>query len=105
MLVEMSCMMLGVPVGYLLRNSQKTIRTTDFVLTWSVRILLLLLGLSLGSDDDLMSRMDSLGVRGTFISLCCVAGSLLGARLLEPFMNKSRKRGKADSQTDGDTTS
>ncbi|MEG1610673.1 MAG: LysO family transporter [Bilophila sp.] len=92
MLVEIGCMVLGVPVGYVLRNSRLAIRITDLVLTWSVRILLLLLGLALGADADLMSRMDSLGVRGTFISLCCVAGSLIGARLLEPYMNRSQKK-------------
>ena len=57
-------------------------------LTWSVRILLLLLGLALGADDRLMSQMDTIGARGIFISLCCVAGSLIGARLLEPIMNR-----------------
>ena len=49
---------------------------------------LLLLGLALGADDRLMSQMDTIGARGIFISLCCVAGSLIGARLLEPIMNR-----------------
>ena len=31
---------------------------------------------------------DTIGARGIFISLCCVAGSLIGARLLEPIMNR-----------------
>ena len=47
-----------------------------------------LLGLALGADDRLMSQMDTIGARGIFISLCCVAGSLIGARLLEPIMNR-----------------
>ena len=45
-------------------------------------------GLALGADDRLMSQMDTIGARGIFISLCCVAGSLIGARLLEPIMNR-----------------
>ena len=72
MIVEMGCLILGVPVGFLLRRKPLVIKITDQVLTWSVRILLLLLGLA----------------RGIFISLCCVAGSLIGARLLEPIMNR-----------------
>ena len=83
MIVEMGCLILGVPVGFLLRRKPLVIKITDQVLTWSVRILLLLLGLALGADDRLMSQMD-----GIFISLCCVAGSLIGARLLEPIMNR-----------------
>ena len=75
MIVEMGCLILGVPMGFLLRRKPLVIKITDQVLTWSVRILLLLLGLALGA-------------RGIFISLCCVAGSLIGARLLEPIMNR-----------------
>ena len=79
MIVEMGCLILGVPVGFLLRRKPLVIKITDQVLTWSVRILLLLLGLALGADDRLMSQMDTIGARGIFISLCCVAGSLIGA--------------------------
>ena len=81
MIVEMGCLILGVPVGFLLRRKPLVIKITDQVLTWSVRILL-------GADDRLMSQMDTIGARGIFISLCCVAGSLIGARLLEPIMNR-----------------
>ena len=84
MIVEMGCLILGVPVGFLLRRKPLVIKITDQVLTWSVRILLL----ALGADDRLMSQMDTIGARGIFISLCCVAGSLIGARLLEPIMNR-----------------
>ena len=83
MIVEMGCLILGVPVGFLLRRKPLVIKITDQVLTWSVRILLLLLGLALGADDRLMSQMDTIGARGIFISLCCVAGSLI-----EPIMNR-----------------
>ena len=94
MIVEMGCLILGVPVGFLLRRKPLVIKITDQVLTWSVRILLLLLGLALGADDRLMSQMDTIGARGIFISLCCVAGSLSlrgahrRARLREPIMNR-----------------
>ena len=88
MIVEMGCLILGVPVGFLLRRKPLVIKITDQVLTWSVRILLLLLGLALGAAERLMSQMDTIGARGIFISLCCVAGSLIGARLLEPIMNR-----------------
>ena len=64
MIVEMGCLILGVPVGFLLRRKPLVIKITDQVLTWSVRILLLLLGLALGADDRLMSQMDTIGARG-----------------------------------------
>ena len=88
MIVELGCLVLRVPVGFLLRSEPLAIAHTAQLLTWSVRILLLLLGLALGADDSLMSQMDTIGARGLFLSLCCVAGRLIGARLLEPVMNR-----------------
>lgn len=88
MWVEMTCLVLGVPVGFMLRKKPLIIKLTDQMLTWSVRVLLLLLGLALGADERLMSQMDTIGARGIFISLCCVLGSLVGARLIEPVMNR-----------------
>ena len=58
MIVEMGCLILGVPVGFLLRRKPLVIKITDQVLTWSVRILLLLLGLALGADDRLKARLE-----------------------------------------------
>lgn len=86
MLVEITCLVGGVPLGYALRASQRAIRATEHILLWSVRILLFLLGLALGSDDALMARLGSIGVRGAFISICCLAGTLVGVRLIDPFV-------------------
>lgn len=104
MLIEMSCLILGVPVGYILRKNVLIIKGTDLALTWSVRLLLLLLGLALGADYELMSRMDSLGLRGAAISLCCVAGSLIGAKMLGPFLERATSmRQKSDTHIPGTT--
>ena len=93
MIVEMGCLILGVPVGFLLRRKPLVIKITDQVLTWSVRILLLLLGLAVGTQvvvglAALHAQHLAADLAGIFISLCCVAGSLIGARLLEPIMNR-----------------
>ena len=98
MIAEIGCLVLGVPLGYALRNKPGIIHLTDQTLTWSVRILLFLLGLALGANDDLMSRLDTLGIRGGVISVCCVVGSLIGVRFLEPCMNRyTRRHAKEDS--------
>lgn len=86
MLLEIGVIAAGVPVGWLLRKQRAAVRLTDAVMTWSVRALLLFLGLALGGNDLLMSRLDSLGLRAAIIALCAVFGSLVGARLLEPYL-------------------
>lgn len=89
MLIEMTCLVGGVPVGYLLRSRKAVVRATERSLVWSVRVLLFLLGLSLGGNDALMANLDSIGARGAFISLCCLAGTLAGARLIGPRVGAS----------------
>ena len=86
MLVEMTCLVGGVPVGYLLRSRKAVIRATEQSLVWSVRILLFLLGLNLGGYEELMANLGSIGARGVFISLCCLVGTLAGARAINPFV-------------------
>ena len=79
MIVEMGCLILGVPVGFLLRRKPLVIKITDQVLTWSVRIPLLLLGLALGADDRLMSQMDTIA-RAASSSACAAWRGASSAR-------------------------
>lgn len=87
MLLEVGLIAAGVPVGWLLRKQRAVVRLTDTVMTWSIRALLFFLGLDLGGNALLMSRLDSLGVKAAIIALCAVLGSLVGARLLEPYLH------------------
>ena len=48
MLLEMGLVAAGVPFGWLWRNSVRVIAFVGRGLTWTVRLMLFLLGLSLG---------------------------------------------------------
>lgn len=82
MLAELGCIALGVPAGCLCRRQEKIVRVTDQSMTWLVWVLLFLLGMTVGYDTELMTRMDSLGVRAMLICLCAMTGGQLGAWLL-----------------------
>lgn len=82
MFVELGCIAAGVPLGFALRRIQGILHVVDFLLTWSVRVLLFLLGLALGADANLMTQLEVLGLHATVVSLCAVAGSLLVSRWL-----------------------
>ena len=86
MFLEIGIIAAGVPVGYALRKCKPVVRLTDATMIWSIRALLLFLGLALGGNELLMSQLESLGVQGAVIALCAVLGSLLGARCLEPHL-------------------
>ena len=87
MVAEIVCISLGVPIGFLIRNHPRLIKTVDYSLTWSVRILLFLLGLSLGSNTTIIQQLDTLGIQAIIITFFCISGSLIAAKLLSRFVH------------------
>lgn len=100
MLVELGCIVAGVPLGYALRHKKGVVHAIDVVLTWTVRVMLFLLGLALGADVNLMAQLETLGLRGAVVSLGAVVGSLVVARLLAfvlPLGPRPAGTGKGDA--------
>lgn len=87
MVAEIVCISLGAPVGFLIRNQPLLIKIVDYSLIMSVRILLFLLGLSLGSNSTIIQQLDKLGIQAIIITFFCISGSLIAAKLLSRFVH------------------
>lgn len=72
----------GIPFGFLFRKSQRAVYWTDKLLTFSVWILLFLLGIGLGADKKLMAQINNLGLQAVCITFFAVLGSLVFAYLV-----------------------
>lgn len=83
MITEIACIAVGIPLGVALRRNPCAVRCVDKLTSWSIFALLFLLGLSLGSDDALISRAGDLGFRAVVISLCALMGSVLATWVLQ----------------------
>lgn len=92
MLLEMGIIVAGIPAGWLLRKSDRAKSAVGRVLTWAVWALLFLLGLALGSDDELLRQISRLGLRAAVISTLSVVGCLVFARLLGRFLDLDKNR-------------
>lgn len=77
MLAEVGCILGGIPLGYALRHRARLVRTANGMASGIVYVLLFLLGLSLGSNEHLLSRLGELGLRGFGIGLACALGSIV----------------------------
>lgn len=77
----------GIPLGYAVRKFPWAVRGTDIISIWAVRLLLFSLGLTLGTNDSLYAQLDTLGVQALVIAVAAVLGSLVGVRLLAPFLH------------------
>jgi len=64
-------------VGYLLRSRTKLIKTVNETTLWIIFILLFFMGISVGSNNDIMQNLDTIGMRGLQIALVTVLGSVL----------------------------
>lgn len=82
MFTSIYIMVAGIPFGFLFRKSKPTVYWTDKLLTFSVWILLFLLGMGLGVDEKLTAQINSLGLQAFCITFFAVMGSLAFAWLV-----------------------
>lgn len=92
MLLEMGLIVGGVPAGWLLRANRQAHAAVGFILTWAVRLLLFLLGLSLGADDILLGRIQELGLQAAVISSLAMCGCLSVAWLMGSLFQQLDKK-------------
>jgi uncharacterized membrane protein YbjE (DUF340 family) len=86
MLLEVGLIAGGIPAGWAMRQCPRIVRWVNECLSWTVRIMLFLLGLALGLDDKLIGQLESLGLYALLISSFSVAGCFLAAHLLGRFV-------------------
>lgn len=70
-------MLLGIVVGVWLRTKPKLVLLNDRLTTYAIYLLLLLLGISIGSNKTIVSNLPILGVKALVITLGAVIGSVL----------------------------
>lgn len=76
----------GIVLGLGLRRRPVVVRHIERAITWSIWLLLLLLGIAIGSSQAIMEGLAQLGLTALYITLGAVAGSILAAGLLWRFV-------------------
>lgn len=77
MLIVIGLMVSGILLGYLFR--ERNLKFIQKLITWAIFILLFLLGLSVGVNDQIMDNLDTIGMDALLITFGAVAGSILCA--------------------------
>lgn len=88
MLTEVGFIALGIPIGFALRKQKAVVHAVDKLTMWAIYILLFLLGVSLGTDENIISQAGGIGLKALIISSACVIGSALSAWLLSKVILK-----------------
>lgn len=77
MLIVIGLMVSGIILGYIFR--EKNLKGVQKAITWAIFALLFLLGLSVGTNDQIMNNLDTIGMDAVIITLGAVIGSVLCA--------------------------
>ncbi|MGN0086772.1 MAG: LysO family transporter [Alloprevotella sp.] len=85
--------LLGVGIGYLC-HGQRWTRHLSRSISLTICFMLLVLGLSVGSDPRTMSGLPRFGLQALFLSLAGILGSCVAAYWLEHKRHHDREEGR-----------
>jgi len=77
MIAVLIIMTAGIVIGWLLHKKEQFLKLTAELTNWAIYLLLFLLGLSVGSDKQILSSFDKIGLQSIIITLFAVTGSVL----------------------------
>jgi len=80
MFIVITCMLLGIAVGYLFRN--RKIRFIHRIILTLIWLLLFLLGLEVGSNENVIRQFGTLGFEAFLLATAGTLGSVVFAWLL-----------------------
>ncbi|SEG11878.1 MULTISPECIES: LysO family transporter [Parabacteroides] len=79
----------GIAVGFLLRKIE-FLQKIGKPISYTILLLLFLLGVSVGANDAIVSNLSTLGGQALLIALATTTGSVLAAWLVYRFFFKER---------------
>ncbi len=81
------CIVVGMVLGFVVRENRAALRCADRVAMYAIYGLLFVLGADLGAKEELIARLGELGFKALCLAVCCCTGSvlaLMGAERLFP---------------------
>jgi uncharacterized membrane protein YbjE (DUF340 family) len=81
MLIVLLLFAIGLLIGHLLRG-RRIIGWADRLTEWFIFLLLVVMGLSIGSNHEVLSQLDSLGLQAGVLALAAISGSILLVKLV-----------------------
>jgi len=69
----------GMVIGFLLHKKVKVIKVSDKMSTWFIYVFLFLLGISVGSSEEIMNNFGKIGVQAFILTIGAISGSVLAS--------------------------
>lgn len=78
-IIVLAIMILGMGVGILIGNRPKIIKLISLLTSFSIFLLLFLLGIGVGSNKKIVTNLDTIGVQALVLTIGALLGSLVCA--------------------------
>lgn len=90
MFTALAILLCGIAVGRLLRPWISRVFLARAVMC-AIFILLFLLGVSIGGNEELLRQLPYLGLDALMLMLLCVVGSIIASMFITPLLRNSEK--------------
>lgn len=67
----------GMLLGFLLRAKQRFVSGNEKLITYAIYLLLFMMGVSIGSNEQIMNSLSTLGIVALIVSMGAIIGSIL----------------------------
>ncbi len=78
-IIVLAIMVLGIGIGLLIGNRPKIIKIVSALTSFSIFLLLFLLGIGVGTNNKIINNLDSIGIQALVLSIGALLGSLICA--------------------------
>lgn len=92
MFIVIGIMFGGIAIGYLLRRME-LLQKIGKPISYTILLLLFLLGISVGANKAIISNLTTLGGQAFVLALAGTTGSVLAAWVVYYFFFKERRKG------------
>ena len=77
LITVVSIMAGGMLLGFLLRAKQRIVSGNEKLITYAIYLLLFMMGVSIGSNEQIMNSLSTLGIVALIVSMGAIIGSIL----------------------------
>lgn len=81
---------LGILVGLLIIGKPKLHLVNNYLLNWSIYLLLFLLGISVGTNAEIIRNLGKIGYEAVTIAIASIAGSVVLSQILFNLLFKKK---------------
>ncbi len=82
-------MLSGIITGFFMNRFPRLIKVNDKLTSWTIYILLFLLGISVGLNKTIFRNLDQIGFQSVIITLGAISGSIIALWFVYRYFFKS----------------